>query len=74
VRSHYSADAVIHRIRWYTTVETAGSEFKINDHYSSLYARLFHMAYPQHGKFFRNRELSGCGADVDSELRKLIKK
>lgn len=71
-RDHYSSDAVLHRIRWHTTVETTGPVFKINDHYSSLYARLFHMAYPQHGQFFRNRALSGSWADVDKELQKLL--
>lgn len=70
-RPHYSADAVLHRIRWHTTVETKGSDFKINDHFSSLYARLFHMAHPEHGKFFETRALSD-GVEVDQELRKLL--
>lgn len=70
-RPHYSADAVLHRIRWYTTVETAGPVFKINDHYSSLYARLFHLAYPERGRFFEIRKLSD-ERDVDRDLRALL--
>ena len=70
-RDHYSADAILHRIRWHTTVETTGPVFKINDHYSSLYARLFHMAHPQHGRFFEIRALSD-ERDVDRDLRALL--
>ena len=70
-RTRYSSDAVIHRIRWYTTVETTGPVFKINDHYSSLYARLFHIAHSEYGKVFETRQLSD-GQNVDAELRKLL--
>lgn len=40
-RSHYSADAILHRIRWEYDVNPRHDEqFKINDHFSSRYARL----------------------------------
>ena len=54
---HYSARAVFQRIRWHTSVETRGDDFKINDHYSSRYARMFHVKYPKFEGFFRTREL-----------------
>lgn len=70
-RPHHSADSVIHRIRWETAICTtdAASEFKINDHYSSLYARLFHLAFPDYGNFFRVRKLSGDEGNVMTMLR-----
>lgn len=57
-RSHYSADAVCHRIRWHLNIETQSADgFKINDHFTSRYARKFEQAHPEHAGFFRNREL-----------------
>jgi len=53
---HYSADAVLHRIRWHTDVETRSpEEFKINNNYTAEYARMFHQLYPEHAGFFRTR-------------------
>lgn len=58
---HYSSDAVIQRIRWHVSLETKEedpySSIKIGDHYRAYYARLFHVKYPQHGGFFRNKKL-----------------
>lgn len=53
---HYSADAVVHRIRWHSAVETTGGEYKINNNFVAGYARLFNYNYPSHRGFFRNRE------------------
>ena len=52
---HYSADAVIHRIRWETGVVTQGDDFKINNNWVSAYVRLFERDHPQHAGFFRKR-------------------
>ena len=51
---HYSADAICHRIRWHHATEHQ-SDFKINDHYTALYARMFELAYPECTGFFRKR-------------------
>lgn len=56
-RKHFSADAVCHRIRWYTAIETRGDIYKINDHFASRYARRFHLHYPEHDGFFAVRAL-----------------
>lgn len=64
---HYSADAVLHRIRWTVDVEIKGGEFKINNNHSSRYARLFHKTFPQYAGFFRMRGLKSQWAD-DSGL------
>jgi len=54
--SHYSARAVIHRVRWETATPLEdGTQFKINNNWSPFYARKFHKTYPEHDGFFRNR-------------------
>lgn len=53
---HHSSDAVLHRIRWHTNVETYDrTGYKINDNYTAFYARLFEEDFPQHEGFFRKR-------------------
>ena len=55
-RTRFSSDAVLHRIRWYTNIETKDEAgFKINDHWTAFYARLFMRNYPQHKGFFSLR-------------------
>ncbi len=53
---HYSADAIVHRIRWHTSVETRGDEFMVNNNHVALLARRFAEQYAQHAEFFRMRE------------------
>jgi hypothetical protein len=54
---HYSADAIVHRIRWHVNVDTRSeAEFKINNNFVACYARMFHDTYPEHAGFFRTRE------------------
>lgn len=55
-RRHFSADAVLHRIRWEAAVKTTDSEgFKINNNYAAFYARKFMKDFPQYEGFFRTR-------------------
>ena len=49
--------AVIERIRWFTTVETTGKRYKINNNYTCMYSRLFMRDFPQYTGLFRTREL-----------------
>tara|TARA_B100000768_G_scaffold178070_1_gene193224 strand:+ start:258 stop:536 length:279 start_codon:yes stop_codon:yes gene_type:complete len=37
----YSAEAIFNQIRWYTTIETRGEDFKINNDYKPYYSRKF---------------------------------
>lgn len=37
----YSAEAVLNQIRWYTTIETRGDDFKINNDYKPYYSRMY---------------------------------
>jgi hypothetical protein len=63
--SRYSADAVLHRIRWETkSAIDDGSRFKINNNYSAMYSRKFREMYPEYAGFFRTRV-----ARVDREKR-----
>ena len=56
---HYSADAIVHRIRWHTSVETRGDDFKINSNHVAYYARKFAELFPEHAAFFRMRCVKG---------------
>ena len=56
--SHFSADAVLHRIRWEvatTTTEYEAGGYKINNNYSAFYARKLMDADPAFAGFFRTR-------------------
>lgn len=59
---HHSSDAILHRIRWHVNVETVDATgFKINDHYTAFYSRLFERDFPQHAGFFRKRASAADG-------------
>ena len=55
-RKHFSADAILHSIR-FNTVLRGGTDFKINNNYSSMYSRLFTANFPEHKDFFEQRKL-----------------
>lgn len=52
-RSHYSAKAIFHIIRWNTELSETDSDFKISDGWISHYARLFMEKNPEHAGFFK---------------------
>lgn len=56
-QDRYSANAIFERIRWHVEIDTKGSEVKLSNNHRAYYARLFHLAHPQHDGFFRNRRL-----------------
>lgn len=54
--AHYSARAVLHRVRWETATPLEDeTQFKVNNNWSPYYARKFHAVHPDHAGFFRNR-------------------
>jgi hypothetical protein len=55
-RKHYSADGILHAIRWNTAIR-GSDERKINNDYSSMYSRLFTANFPEHKDFFEQRIL-----------------
>jgi hypothetical protein len=61
---HLSADMVLHRIRWETTITTRPvniDEFKINNNYSAFYGRMFMRDHPRYAGFFRTRDSAADG-------------
>lgn len=54
---HYSADAILHRIRWEYTIEKGDREFKANDHWTAPLARWFLANHPDKKGFFALRKL-----------------
>jgi hypothetical protein len=57
-RKRYSSKTIICVIRYMHDIRTTTSDdFKINDAYTSRYARLFCEEFPEHSDFFELREL-----------------
>lgn len=53
--ARYSSDAILHRIRWFSTIETNDPSWKINDHWSAFYARMLIRDDPSFTGFFELR-------------------
>lgn len=54
---HFSIDALFHRLRWYYTVESKSHEpFKLNNNFTSFYARLIMQREPDLADFFEIRK------------------
>lgn len=55
---HYSAKAVMERIRWHMEIDTQdGDGFKINNSYVSRYVRLLEKLFPEYEGFYFKRGL-----------------
>ena len=54
--NRYSADAVLHQIRWHFNIERGDREFKANNDWTSALARWFIARHPDLPKFFETRE------------------
>lgn len=52
-----SAKLIINRIRWEVYMETLTDDFKINDAFTSRYARLFAVDFPSWGHLFEFRNI-----------------
>jgi len=52
--AHYGANGIFEIIRW-KTAEKGDGEFKINNNFAPLFARLFDNEFPEHKGFFRMR-------------------
>ena len=63
----YSADAILHRIRWYVQIETKGSEFKADNYVTAYYARMLAWGDPK--RFDEFFELRITPADSDPAIR-----
>ena len=54
----YSADAILHRIRWFSMIERGDRAFKGNNNWTPILARWFMGKYPSLTGFFELRVLS----------------
>jgi hypothetical protein len=59
-KTHYSAHTIIEYMRHYTMLADSGSEFKINELWSSSMARMFAHMHPQHAGLFEFRVRKGA--------------
>ncbi len=57
----FSADAILHQIRWFQQIERGDRDFKCNNNWTSLLARWFVDRHPDHEEFF---ELRRCKKDA----------
>jgi hypothetical protein len=57
--SHYSSDAILHRIRWHYHVERDMRDFKCNNNWTSKMARWFIKRHPLMEAFFELRSSPG---------------
>lgn len=57
LRKKIGAKAVMERVRWEVVLTTKGSSFKINNTFTSRYARKFSEEYPEHASLFATRRL-----------------
>ncbi len=53
--THYSSDAILHRIRWHMQIDRGYREFKCNDHWTAPLARWFIERHPDMEGFFELR-------------------
>jgi len=64
---HYSADAVLHRIRWHYDVDIGDRSFKANNNWTAPLARWFMMLHPEVGDtFFHTRASPSRGGPEHS--------
>jgi hypothetical protein len=55
--ARYSADAILHRIRWHHQVEKGNRDWKANNNWTSALARWFIAKHPDKAGFFETRKL-----------------
>lgn len=65
----YSADAILHRIRWTMHVERGNREFKCNNNWTAALARWFVQRRPEHSGFFELRNSPGARTAAGYEGR-----
>jgi len=56
-RDYYSHWAIAQRIRWYTTIETSGSDFKLSNDLIAIYARLVVYKHQKIKGFFKFKKM-----------------
>lgn len=57
---HYSADALLHIVRHETEERHGVGSFKVNNNFSTLYARALATKHPEFKDWFEFRKARGC--------------
>jgi hypothetical protein len=55
--NHYGIKAIVEVVRFHRALETTDPDFKLNNNYSSRYARILMDQEPELAGFFQTREL-----------------
>lgn len=58
-RERYSAKTIMERIRWEVDLKNTREDFKINNTFTAMYARVLMARHPEFSKFFELREVKG---------------
>ena len=58
-RKHYGMKGLFEVLRWHRALETTDGDFKLNNNYTSFYARLLMDSEPELEGFFRTRKAKG---------------
>lgn len=58
----YSADAILHQIRWHFAIDRGRRGFKANNNWTATLARWFMSSHPELPNFFETREKTGNAA------------
>lgn len=61
-RERMGMKALFERVRWFTEVETTGDSFKVNNSYTSFYARMLMDLEPELRGFFETRKAKADAA------------
>jgi len=56
-RPRFSQWMIAQRIRWYTNIETTGTDYKLSNDYIAMYARLLVYAIPELEGFFQLKKM-----------------
>ena len=54
-RMRYSADAILHRVRWHFSIDERRDDFRCNNNWTAPLARWFLRRHPEVGDFFELR-------------------
>lgn len=63
----YSADAILHQVRWHFRIDRGRRGFKINNNWSSVISRWAMKRTPELENFFETRELKSNGRLIGSD-------
>lgn len=68
-RKRYSAVCIVNKIRWDHDLKTTGKEFRINNDFMALYARLVMDMHPEFEGFFEIRSMKPFDRRESNEER-----